>query len=285
VRPIGSTCGTLRLALTVSPDAFSHSANACRACFADGKPAWHELTHEEFSDHKRSWRLRPNPAYWGAPEPEILVLGFSKGGDQREMIDSHVRGRKKFEDIPFNSITSSMRRDLVDLLVTMGLCSPRQVPDALFLRENVRFGFASLIRCSVSMRPPGKNDYVYSGSGILERTVRSGQKFVVACVERHLLPLPSSVRLVVMLSSSEDYIDACRGLFDGEWFDPDAGHKYAYRVKGILFVHVPHPSGQAAGFRAVFNGKRGPTGKEKGIPECRRQALAVVVAAGLSPIP
>jgi hypothetical protein len=128
------------------------------------------------------------------------------------------------------------------------------------------------------MRPPGKIDYVYSGSGILERTVRSGQTFVLACVERHLLSLPSSVRLVVMLSSSEDYIDACRDLFDGEWVDPDAGHKNAYRVKGIPFVHVPHPSGQAAGFRAVFNGKRGATDKERGIPECRRQALAVVAA-------
>jgi hypothetical protein len=38
------------------------------------------------------------------------------------MIDLHVRGRKKFEDIPFNSVKSSMRRDLVDLLITMGLC-------------------------------------------------------------------------------------------------------------------------------------------------------------------
>ena len=118
---------------------------------------------------------------------------------------------KNSEDIPFdsvNSVKSSMRRDLVDLLVTtMGLCSTRQDPSALLLRAKGRFGFAPLIRCSVSMRPPGKTDYVYSGFGILERTVRSGQKFVVECVRRHLLPLPpsaSSVRFVVMLSSSED---------------------------------------------------------------------------------
>jgi hypothetical protein len=247
-------------------------------------------------------RLAANACPRGVQRPEAIVacatesglLGRARargagarllqGGDQKEMIDLQVRGRKKFEDIPFNSVKSSMRRDLVDLLITMGLCSPRQAPEALFLRANGRFGFASLIRCSVSMRPPGKTDYVFSGSGILERTVRSGQKFVVECVQRHLLPLPPSVRLVVMLSSSKEYIDACRDLFDGEWVDPAAEYKCAYRVKGIPFVHVPHPSGQAAGFRAVFNGKRGPTDKEKGIPECRRQALAVVAAVGFSAI-
>lgn len=213
------------------------------------------------------------------------MLGFSKGGDQQEMIDLYLRGRKRFEDIPFNSTTSSMRRDLVELLVTMGLCPPRQQPDALFRPNNPRFGFASLIRCSASMLPHGKLDYVFSGQGILEHTIRSEQSFVLECVRQHLMPLPTSVRLVVMLGSSKDYIEACRDILGGEWSEPTAKHRYVYRANEAPFVHVPHPSGQAGGFRAVFNCKRMPTSsKEDGMPDCRRQVLAAVVQTGIAAV-
>jgi hypothetical protein len=88
------------VSLTLYLDASTRGANTCRECFADAKLAWHDPTHEEFNDHRRSWLLRPNPAYWSAPEPKVLVLGFSKGGDQKEMIDLQVRDRKKFRGHP-----------------------------------------------------------------------------------------------------------------------------------------------------------------------------------------
>jgi hypothetical protein len=54
-------------------------------------------------------------------------------------------------------------------------------------------------------------------------------------------------------------------VFDGEWFDPAAEHKYAYWLKGIPFVHVPIRRDRP--LASAPSSKRGPTDNEKGIPE------------------
>ena len=54
----------------------AHGRISCTKCF-DG--------HVEFDISKRSdgdWRVTANPLAWGNQEPEIVVLGFSKGPTQ-----------------------------------------------------------------------------------------------------------------------------------------------------------------------------------------------------------
>src|SRR5262245_45259639 len=107
-------------------EGFSHGRQYCRACFKSGRSDdWHIGAKEHFKGSSRDigtrWTLRPNPGYWGDSNPKILVLGFSKGGDQQEMIDLYLRGQKRFEDVPFNSKKGTMRKDLAELLATLGL--------------------------------------------------------------------------------------------------------------------------------------------------------------------
>lgn len=62
-----------------SPSPYEHGKQNCRACFDDPSLYWNSKTTNEFVVGKKRWRLRANPGYWGASNPEVLVLGFSKG--------------------------------------------------------------------------------------------------------------------------------------------------------------------------------------------------------------
>lgn len=192
------------------------------------------------------------------------------------MIDLHVRGVRRFEDIPFNSATSTMRWDLAELLQIMRLVATGSSIDGLFEQGSHGFGFVSLVRCSVEIALAGKPP-VSSGGGILSRTLEADLPFVGQCLDRHLVNAPASVRLVIMLGADETYVRACCRRLGGRT-SMGAPHEipYAYTANGRTFVHVPHPSGQSGGFRAVFNGKRAPNNNEAGMLVCRRQVLAAV---------
>ena len=98
-------------------DGFTHGEQSCRACFkASHHIDWHEKSMLVFDEDDVRWGLRPNPGYWGDADPKILVLGFSKGPDQQEMINLYKRGRKNFEDIPFNSKSKQSRKALAEML-------------------------------------------------------------------------------------------------------------------------------------------------------------------------
>ncbi|MCA0872756.1 hypothetical protein LCL97_18135 [Seohaeicola saemankumensis] len=261
---------------------FSHGKQPCRECFKGcSDRRWHLGALAEFSVASTKWSLRPNPGYWGDPEPKVLVLGFSKGDDQQEMIDLYLNGQRRFEDVPFNSVKGTMRKDLAELLATLGLVPPGVSIDHLFENSTHGFGFASLIRCSVEMQRQGKKP-TRSGDGILSCTLTETPPFVDECIDRYVLQMPNSVRLVIMLGADIKYVEACRRKLGGCSLGQRNETPYAYTKNGRVFIHVPHPSGQAGGFRAVFNAKRSPNKREEGMLLCRRLALAAVQRA-LSP--
>lgn len=258
---------------------FSRGQQSCRECFSGCTDhRWHSGNLAQFSVKGTKWMLRPNPGYWGDPEPKVLVLGFSKGDDQQEMIDLYLKGHKRFEDVPFNSTKGTMRKDLAELLATLELVPAGEPIDGLFENSAHGFGFASLIRCSVEIQRQGKSP-TRSGDGILSSTLTEMPSFVEKCINRFVVQMPASVRLVILLGADIKYVRACQKLFEGSPLGPKDDTPYAYSVGGRFFIHVPHPSGQAGGFRAVFNGKRDPNKREEGMLPCRRQALAAVKQA------
>jgi hypothetical protein len=271
----------MKIGIEMSADetGFSHGQQYCRACFKEGSsPSWHTGPKEEFEEKLVRWTLRPNPGYWGDSTPKILVLGFSKGGDQQEMIDLYLKGEKHYEDIPFNSTKGSMRKDLAEVLWTLKVVERDKPIDPLFENGGNGFGFASIVRCSVEMTLPGKEPSS-TGNGILSHTIKAPLSFVSRCIERHLLNAPNSVKLVILLSADKKYVRACYSRLTGKTVRKGDKIHYVYSALGKTFVHVPHPSGQAVGFRNVFNGKRPPNKKEKGMITCREQALTAVVDA------
>lgn len=254
----------------------SHGQQSCRECFK-GCPdhRWHVGNLAEFSVNGTTWTLRPNPGYWGDPEPKVLVLGFSKGDDQQNMIDLYLKGQTRFEDIPFNSAKGTMRKDLAELLATLGLVPPGEPIDRLFENAAHGFGFASLIRCSVEMQRQKKRP-TRSGDNILSRTLAEKPRFVDECVGKYVARMPDSVRLVILLAADIKYVRACRKLLEEVPLSPPDETSYSYSRGRKMFIHIPHPSGQAGGFRAVFNEKRDPNEREKRMLLCRRQALEAV---------
>lgn len=255
---------------------FTHGEQPCRACFEGcSDRQWHVGQLADFSVANITWSLRANPGYWGDPKPKVLVLGFSKGDDQQEMIDLYLKGQRSFENIPFNSKKGTMRKDLADLLATLQLVPMGASIDHLFESGPHGFGFASLIRCSVEMQRRGKKP-TRSGDGILSRTLTEKPALVEECISRYVLQMPASVQLVILLGADIKYVEACRRVLGGSSLGPRNETPYAYAANGRVFIHIPHPSGQAGGFRAVFNGKRRPNEREEGMLPCRRQALGAV---------
>jgi hypothetical protein len=267
----------------VQSDPYRHGPQSCRLCFDNAALPWHSPAARTFVASGERWQLRPNPGYWGATNPRILVLGFSKGPTQNKIIDDYLDRRSsiRFEDIPFRGI----RRNLRSVLLTLGLISERTSIDSLFMSTESVFGFSSLVRCSVAYFQRGKGEYIGADGNILQVTISHRPGFVTTCIKRHLVDvLPSSVALVIVLGAGVRYVEGVRRLLGGRRLFESAAVSYAYMVNEVPVVHVPHPSNGNNGFVAVFTVERSPRGaNERGMLECRRQALhAVRGVAGIT---
>ena len=249
----------------------------CRACFTGTSHiGWHANSIAVFEKGRFRWHLRPNPGYWGDSELKILVLGFSKGHDQQEMIDLYNRGRRGFEDIPFNSTSRPTRKYLAEILLALGVIHKRQAIDDLFKAGNHGFGFASMVRCTVEVTRSGGK--AKSKPGVRSQTIKSVPPFYSDCIDRYVINAPKSVKLVILLSADKKYVDHCREQFGGVSTVDKAETTYAYIASGRTFVHVPSPSSEAAGFKNVFIGKTppNPRGKAINMLACRDQVIPAV---------
>ncbi len=116
---------------TVPP--LRHGLISCAACFPPG--------HEPGVAYEAGgWRVDNNPGYWGAASPEVLVLGFSKGANQR--------GGMRFDRIAFNNA----RGNLKEILSALGFIDAGADIDACFTSAETRIGFASVVRCGLGMQ-------------------------------------------------------------------------------------------------------------------------------------
>src|SRR5690606_32655132 len=108
----------------------SHGRVDCRKCF--GAKAGSTL-------ERGKWRLQNDPCHWGSPNPEVLVLGFSKGFTQVDALTN-----LPFADVPFKG----MRDRLGRTLESFGLLPHASLINQQFSNPGNRIAFASLIRCS-----------------------------------------------------------------------------------------------------------------------------------------
>jgi len=56
----------------------AHGRVACNACFATCSSIAFDRTQRV----EENWRITANPLAWGSADPEIILLGFSKGPTQ-----------------------------------------------------------------------------------------------------------------------------------------------------------------------------------------------------------
>lgn len=125
-----------------------HGKLSCRVCFSQTEAGELRLG---------KWRIQNDPCYWGRGEPEIFVLGFSKGFTQAKAVREST-----FEDIPFKG----MRDRLTDALRASGIIKATEHVNYLVSNPDSPVAFVSLIRCSVAR--VNEKASIKAGSEVLE---------------------------------------------------------------------------------------------------------------------
>jgi hypothetical protein len=211
-----------------------HGAISCLACFPEGSSPGCTLEVD-------GWRIDNNPGYWGARTPEVLVLGFSKGANQRKTLP--------FDRIAFNNARSNLH----EILSALRFIKPDANIDACFTSAETKIGFASVVRCGLGKELElGK----YATSGDVVRSAISPdspvRRFFDGCTKRFLGKLPESVRVVVFLGLDRPYVEA---VFERmRELHPSIRRlsELAYSTASVTFIHVVHPSPLATSHRQAW---------------------------------
>lgn len=186
-------------------------------------------------------RLINNPAIWGsAKEPMYYLLGFSKGDIQNKALADVVRGRARFEDVPFKG----MRHRLKWLLEALGLIQPHNEIAELFEKREKKCSSSSLIKCSISVQ--GSNGkYSFKMKDILEADIITNgrvKEIAETCARKHLSKVGEN-RLFIMLGLDKKYIKICREVFTRLYGKQSSDSQIDYSSGSLTWIHVAHPSG------------------------------------------
>ncbi len=215
----------------------SHGKVDCRKCFSGS----------ETTAKQGDWLIRNDPGAWGSSNPEVLVLGFSKGATQANIYESG-----KFDDIAFGG--KQTRSNLTQILRRVGLLDDQETIDEKISAEEETFAFGSLVRCSLSRLDQKTGSYKTSGP-LINKSFREIPHIVNNCSQRFLKNLPQSLRLVVFLGTSDSYIKHCRETV--KCLHPnDFGivNDVAYASGQLLWLHVTHPSKGNGSIKAWLEG-------------------------------
>ncbi|WP_306222525.1 hypothetical protein [Bosea beijingensis] len=184
------------------------------------------------------WRVVNDPGAWGSSDPLVLILGFSKGFTQA---DAYAQG--DFDAVPFKG----MRPRLTAALRAVGVLAAAEAVEERMRHQEQDFAFGSLVRCSLSRRVEEYDhpSATYSCTGsVMPLAFREEISRVVrACAETYLGNLPRRLRLVLMLGTTDSYIDSCRNLVRA--LHPTsfkAINSVSYASRGVTFCHISHPS-------------------------------------------
>jgi hypothetical protein len=234
----------------------SHGRIACRKCF----------TNSSAIEEIGLWQAVNDPSAWGAADPIILVLGFSKGFTQAT---ASLSG--DFEAIPFKN----MRPRLTAALRRIGLLGAIENVETKFSHNEKDFAFGSLVRCSLS-RLDLKSGVRKCTGDIMPKAFSEPVKEIVhRCADTFLRRLPASVRAVVMLGTGDAYISGCAGLIKATYSDTFREmNEVSYRTGDVVWTHVAHPSGLNGHFDSWMEGNPSNSSGRKML--LAREALATL---------
>jgi hypothetical protein len=224
----------------------SHGRVKCVRCFATKKTIEFDGTRREAEN--QSWRITSNPLAWGSVEPEIVVLGFSKGPTQAGAL-SH----SPHDQIAYKGSRTAVGKILAHIGVVRQPTNGdfRWMVDRLISDKAGRFHFGSLVRCTVERYDEKAGSWKGSGGGMLDKFMGTpfGSEVATNCASQFLGELPVKTRLVIMfgLGAKLNYIGASRKLIEaarpGRW---TSLNDVAYSDGKVTFVHVEHFASQGA---------------------------------------
>lgn len=220
-----------------------HGRVGCEACYSGCATRFDETKEE-----RDGWRITSNPLSWGSTEPEVVVLGFSKGPTQ-----SGSLANTPHDEVAYKGSRLNVGRIMahVGLIPQAGSNELKQTVDRLLSDQKGRFHFGSLIRCTVERFDRNNGKWTGSGGGMLDKFVATdlGQRVAENCATEFLVNLPSRTKLVVMfgLGTKQNYVREAFKLFErvrpGRW---RWINHVAYSDSIITVVHVEHFASQGA---------------------------------------
>lgn len=221
----------------------AHGRIDCPLCFSDQAIIFNETKRSE-----DGWRITANPMAWGNVEPEIVVLGFSKGPTQVGALS-----KVEHDDVAYKG----SRKNVGKIFAHVGLL-PSMAPELLETEvsriisdRNGRFHFSSFIRCTVERFDKKSEKWKGTGGGMLDGFVKTsfGNSIASKCATRFLGALPPSVRLILMFGTGAklEYVDSALRAFKiarpGAWLKQN---DVSYSDGKITVVHVEHFASQGA---------------------------------------
>lgn len=206
-----------------------------------------------------SWRITNNPLAWGNAEPEVVVLGFSKGPEQTGALASQPHDKIAYR---------KGRTNVAKILHHVGLlpAPDSKLVDSAIADKSGRYHFGSLVRCTVERFDEKKELWTGTGGGMLDKFVATdfGSQVLSNCSARFLANLPSRTRLVVMfgLGTKGNYVSNCRKAYadarSGPWRDVN---EVTYTDGEIVVVHTEHFASQGRLLPDWLSGDAHPRGK------------------------
>lgn len=203
----------------------SHGPITCRCCF---------VGTEADSQMRGKWKVVNDPGAWGSGDPEIVLLGFSKGFTQADAYRT-----RPFDDVPFRD----MRARLTAALQAVHILEQNETVDEKMRASERRIAFGSLVRCSLSRLNDKSGRMECTGQVMPKAFSEEVAPVVRRCAETYLRGLPSRTKLVLMLGTTDEYIRCCKQLIKSLYGDQFRDvNEVGYRTDQVHWVHISHPS-------------------------------------------
>ena len=207
-----------------------HGRVTCSQCF-DGLATWN-VTQRETTD---GWHIINNPMSWGSKTPQFLVLGVSKGTTQCEAVNA-----KPHDRIPFDGF----RPKLTDALRLLGMLSEVETVDLKIRSDESDWAFGSMVRCALGLVDTEDSSISRSGT-VIQRLAQMDEdsSWLTRCSTAFLSRLPDRLKVCILLSNDDKYIEACRRAITRLRPTTRSINSVAYGDEQIIWVHIIHVGG------------------------------------------
>lgn len=151
-----------------------------------------------------------------------------------------------------------------------------QTIDEALSASSCRLGAASLVRCGLSLMEKGR--LVTSGTIMSKATKAQLPTLAMrSCIKQHLTQLPESVKQVILLGTTDSYVDGVKKLMREAFPDYLDVNAVAFRSQGRVWVFAAHPSPANGTFKAWIEGDPSTRAGRKKV--LALEALGIDVAA------
>lgn len=213
----------------IAPSFPHHGPLSCRRCFTNIEGDERDIG---------AWHVVNDPGAWGASNPKVLVLGFSKGFTQANAFKSG-----KFEDVPFKKARGRLR----SILCRIGLLDQAETDEEFNRRFEATerdFAFGSVVRCSLSRMNSKTGRYECTGQVMTKAFSEPVSTVVRCCAQTYLSALPANLQVIILLGTTAGYIKDCKKLIRSiHPISFEEVNDVAYRTDKAMWIHVTHPSG------------------------------------------